>query len=210
VKSFFDAVARRYDRQYALAGATSRERLARMLERLAGKRRVLDLGVGTGRELPALLDAGHEVIGLEISDAMIAECNKRSRTVPIVRGDFYEHPLPFSDASFDAVIALHGTLAHPPHEAAHRALASEIARVLAQRGVFYAEVPAAEGLARLGVTTLGARRFVHRDDASGIAIEGIAHTKDEWRDAFAPLVVDIESLNDVEHVIHGTRANPGG
>jgi SAM-dependent methyltransferase len=210
VKSFFDAIARRYDRQYALSGATSRERLARMLRVIAGKRRVLDLGIGTGRELPALLDAGHDVTGLELSAEMIAEHDKRSRTVPMVRGDFYDHPLPFPDASFDAVIALHGTLAHPPRDDAHRTLASEIARVLADGGVFYAEVPAAEGLAKLGVRMTGPRSFVHRDDASGIEITGVARTKDEWRDAFAPLVVDVESMNDVEHAIHGTRANPGG
>lgn len=210
MKAFFDAIARRYDRDYGLSGATSRARLGRMIDAIAGKRRVLDLGIGTGRELPALLDAGHEVVGLETSGAMIAKCNERSRTVPIVQGDFYDHPLPFPDASFDAVIALHGTLAHPPHDAAHRALAAEIARVLAPGGVFHAEVPAAEGLARLGVTVTGGRTFVHRDEATGIEVEGIARTKDEWRDAFAPLVVRVEALSDVEHVIHGTRANPGG
>lgn len=208
MKEFFDAIARRYDREYALSGAVSRERLARMLHAITGRRRVLSLGLGTGRELPALLDGGHEVTGLELSEAMIAECNKRSRTVPVVHGDFYDHPLPFPDAAFDAVIALHGTLAHPPRgrEDAHRALASEIARVLAVDGVFYAEVPAAEGLAKLGVPLTGPRAFVHRDGASGIEVTGVALSKDEWRDAFAPsLVVRVEPLNDVEHVVIALR-----
>jgi len=99
------------------------------------------------------------------------------------------------------VIALHGTLAHPPNEGALRALASEIARVLAPAGVFYAEVPAAEGLAQLGVRMTGPRSFVHRDDKSGIEVPGVALTRDEWREAFAPLGVRVESLSDVEHVI---------
>lgn len=204
MKSFFDAIARRYDRDYALSGATSRERLARMLDAIANRRRVLSLGLGTGRELPALLDAGHEVHGIEVSEAMIDECNKRARTVPIVRGDFYD-PLPFADASFDAVIALHGTLAHPPREGAHRLLAFEIARVLRHGGVFYAEVPAAEGLARLGVGVTGPRSFVHRDEASGIEITGVARTADEWKDAFPRLAVRTAPLGEVEHAVVGTK-----
>ena len=175
-----------------------------MLEAIAGRRCVLSLGIGTGRELPALLDAGHHVQGIEISEAMIAECNKRSRTVPIVLGDFYD-PLPFPDGSFDAVVALHGTLAHPPRDGAHRALASEIARVLSPGGVFYAEVPAAEGLAHLGVAVTGPRSFVHLDAASGIEVPGVALTAEEWRNAFAGLVPRVEPLGDVEHAIVGTK-----
>lgn len=204
MKTFFDAIARRYDRDFALSGATSRERLARMLAVIDGKRRVLSLGLGTGRELPALLDAGHHVTGIEISEAMIAECNKRSRTAPIVHADFYA-PLPFPDASFDAVIALHGTLAHPPTSTAHADLDGEIARVLTADGAFYAEVPAAEGLTKLGVPMTGPQSFVHRDEASGIEVPGVALTKDEWRAAFAVLGVTVESLNDVEHAIIRAR-----
>jgi SAM-dependent methyltransferase len=205
LKAFFDAIARRYDREYALSGPVSRERLSKMLHAIADRKRVLVLGVGTGRELPALLDAAHDIHAIELSPAMIAECNKRSRTVPIVEADFYA-PLPFADASFDAAIALHGTLAHPPREGAHRDLAKELARVLAPNGVFYAEVPAAEGLAKMGVLTRGPRGFIHRDEPSGIEVEGIALTKDEWRDAFAPfLEVDVTPLGEVEHAIVATR-----
>jgi SAM-dependent methyltransferase len=204
VKAFFDAIARRYDRDFALRGDVSRERLRAMLGAITSKRRVLSLGIGTGRELPALLDAAHDVVGLELSEAMIAECSKRSRTVPIVIGDFYD-PLPFPDASFDAVVALHGTLAHPPREGAHRTLALELARVLSPGGVFYAEVPAAERLAELGVRVTGPRSFVHRDDTTGIEVPGLALTAEEWCDAFAPLSVRVERLNDVEHVLRGVR-----
>lgn len=205
MKAFFDAIARRYDRDFALRGAVSRERLAAMLAAIAGKRRALSLGIGTGRELPALLDGGHEVTGFELSEAMIAECNRRSRTVPIVRGDFYASPLPFPAASFDAVIALHGTLAHPPSEGAHGSLASELARILSSGGVFYAEVPAAEGLTELGVGVTGPRSFVHRDETSGIDLPGIALTKEEWCNAFTPLSMRALPLNAVEHALQGVR-----
>lgn len=205
---FFDAVARRYDRRYALSGSVSRERLARVVTLLGGLRRVLVLGIGTGRELPALLDAGHEVVGLDVSTAMIEECNKRSRTVPVVVADFWE-PLPFEDASFDAAVALHGTIAHPPgaSEAPLLALGRELARVLAPGGLFVAEVPALEALSALGVERTGAATFAHRDETTGVAIEGVAFSRERWHvllgEAFATTV---SPLGEVEHLVQARRA----
>lgn len=210
---FFDAIARRYDRVYALSGAASRERMARVLALLEGRRRVLSLGIGTGRELPMLLDAGHDVEGIDVSAQMIAICNRRSRTVPIVCGDFYAR-LPYGDGTFDAVIALHGTLAHPPSNEALGHLAREIARVA---GFLVAEVPAAEGLAAAGLaaaddedvaiamTTQG--RFTHHDKVAGVSIDGVALSAEGWREALAPLSIDVEPLGGVEHRLVG-RATP--
>jgi SAM-dependent methyltransferase len=209
-RTFFDAIARRYDRVYALSGATSRERLARVLAILEGRTQVLVLGLGTGRELPALLDAGHEPTGFDISPAMIALCNKRSRTVPIVVGDFWQ-PLPFEDRSFDAAVALHGTLAHPPAEASVASLARELARILRPNGVFVAEVPAAEALAAmsrgaddttLGVEVIGPSKFRHRDAVAGVELEGIALDAAGWQRAFGDaLEVRISPLGEVEHLL---------
>lgn len=204
---FFDAIARRYDRAYALAGDASRARMNRVVAALEGLRRVLVLGVGTGRELPALLDAGHELTGLDVSPEMIALCNKRSRTIPITRADFWD-PLPFRAASFDAAIALHGTIAHPPRDDAFAGLASELARVLEGGGVFYAEVPAKHGLARLGphegmhLARTSETTFVHTDEAAHVRIEGVALDAAGWRAAFEPaLSVTTEPLGDAEWVV---------
>lgn len=199
-RAFFDAIARRYDREYALSGDESRVRMQRVVELLRAKHRVLVLGVGTGRELPSLLDAGHHVTGVDVSSEMIAVCNKRSRTIPIVRADFWE-PLPFPDASFDGVVALHGTLAHPPHDEALASLSREIARVLADGGVFVAELPTTAILSQEGptLTKTGATTFRHQDAASGIAIEGIALSAEGWRAAFGSgLDVDVEPLSAAE------------
>lgn len=206
-RAFFDAIAKRYDRVYALSGATSRERMRRVLALLEGRRRVLSLGIGTGRELPTLLDAGHDVEGIDVSPEMIAICNRRSRTVPIVCGDFYVR-LPYADRSFDAIIALHGTLAHPPSSDALHALAREVARVA---GFLVAEVPAAEGLRSAdsegGSIAMGVEgRFTHHDAIAGVSIEGVALTAEGWRDAFAPLVVEVEPLGPVEHRLVATSA----
>jgi SAM-dependent methyltransferase len=165
------------------------------------------LGIGTGRELPALLDAGHDVLGLDLSAAMIDECRRRSRTVRIVRADFWE-PLPFPDGAFDAVLALHGTLAHPPGttEAPFVALGRELARVLTPGGLFVAEVPAAEAIDHLGVRTTGASTFRHRDETSGVEIEGVLLRRERWPavlgDAFETTVAP---LGTVEHLVQAIR-----
>lgn len=205
---FFDAIARRYDRVYALSGADSKERMRRVLEAIDGKKEMLVLGIGTGRELPALLDAGHEPTGFDISAEMIALCNKRRRTCPIVQGDFWQ-PLPFGDGSFDAAIALHGTLAHPPSLEALAALAKELVRVLRPSGIFVAEVPAGE--AAIEATREGmnveatSEGFVHHDVVANVSIHGILLRAEQWRAALAPLAVKTTPLGDREHLLVAMR-----
>jgi SAM-dependent methyltransferase len=147
-RAFFDAIASRYDRAYAPEGRASRARIARVLRELQPRARVLDLGVGTGRELSALLDAGHTPTGVDFSRAMLARCARRARPVPLVEADFWE-ALPFGEATFDAALALHGTLAHPPDASAHARLGAELARVIAPGGVLVAEVPSRAWLERV-------------------------------------------------------------
>jgi SAM-dependent methyltransferase len=213
---FFEAIARRYDRAYALDAATTRARMKRVLARLpSAPARVLDLGVGTGRELGALQDAGYEVTGLDFSPAMLALCARRARPVELVPGDLWA-PLPFADASFDAVIALHGTLAHPPERAAYARLAGEIGRILRAGGAFVAEVPAQEwvkGIGSAGVEDGDARivrveedRLRHEDRAVEMAIEAVVPGDAEWREVFgARFEVECEKLGEAERLIVGRR-----
>jgi SAM-dependent methyltransferase len=208
---FFDAIASRYDRDYALPREHSRPRLARLLELLGPPGRVLDLGVGTGRELPALLDAGHEVRGLDLSPAMIALCNQRSRAIPVVQGDFWE-PLPFEAASFDAVIALHGTLAHAPSDAALAPFAAEVGRVLREGGTFVAEVPrpswidAAARREASGVQRLDEHVARYEDRRAGASIEARIFDEAHWREALTPwFQLEIEPLGDHEVRLVGRR-----
>ncbi len=182
VVAFFDAIAPRYDRVYARSREEMKPRMDALLARLGrSPRDVLDLGVGTGAELPYLLDAGHRVIGLDFSEQMIAVCKKRSRPIECVRADFFE-PLPFADESFDAVIALFGSLAHPRAEPSYPALVGEVRRVLRARGLLYAEMPTpgwrAEHPAFLDVT-------------SGESIAITAPDASSWRAWLEAFEVDI-------------------
>ncbi len=175
-RAFFDAIAPRYDRVFAREPAELRAHVDRALTAIGeAPRDVLDLGVGTGLELPRLLDAGHRVVGVDVSPEMIALCNKRSRPIRCVEADFWQG-LPFDDASFDAVIALFGTLAHAPDEKALARLAGEVGRVLREGGVFFAEVPSPKWADAHPA-------FVDEKTGERIAIR--AQPASAWREAFA-------------------------
>jgi SAM-dependent methyltransferase len=202
-RAFFDSIAGRYDRVYAPGPEESRARMARVLTELAPTSRVLDLGVGTGRELSSLQDAGHVVTGLDLSPEMLARCARRTRPVLLVEADLWDR-LPFEAGAFDAVIALHGTLAHPPGEAAPRALAVELARVLAPSGVFVMEVPLppwidkaveairhpSRGHAKPGaLRKVGDSQAVMTDDVTGASIDTRLFTPHEWKEALSRLTI---------------------
>jgi SAM-dependent methyltransferase len=207
---FFDAIAGRYDRVYALSSRESRERMARVLGELPPPpARLLDLGVGTGRELTALLDAGHVPTGVDTSSKMLERCARRARPVPLVQADFWQSPLPFEDGAFDAVVALHGTLAHPPDDGALGRLARELARVVRRGGVFLAEVPSLQWLRALpaappptgdrAVHRTGDRTCRFEDRVVGAHIDARLLDEAEWQAALSPSWrVKVEAIDDFE------------
>ena len=185
-RRFFDAIASRYDRVYARSRDEARASMARLLPLLGAPRDVLDLGVGTGPELHHLLDAGHRVVGVDVSEKMIALCNRRARPIPCVCADFWEG-LPAKDASFDAVIALFGTLAHAHDDRAHARLAGEVMRVLRPGGVFYAEAPS---------PAWAAANPTFEDEATGARIAIVAPSAKAWREAFRAFDVSATEAHD--------------
>jgi SAM-dependent methyltransferase len=217
---FFDAIAGRYERVYALPSGESRARMDRVVRSLpAAPARVLVLGVGTGRELPALLDAGYAPTGLDVSRAMLERCARRTRPVPLVEGDFWSVPLPFAPDSFDAAIALHGTLAHPPGLAAVERLAAELARVVARPGRLVVEAPSLSWLDRLPpsfeaepddsgrrVRRTGPATLLYEDRVAGGGIEALLLSEAEWRAALAPAwTARVEPLGAVEWFVVAER-----
>lgn len=207
---FFEAIARRYDREYARQ--SSKVDLEKLAQRLPPSARVLDLGVGTGRELTALLDQGHEVVGLDVSPTMLEICARRARPISTVCADLWQ-PLPFADAEFDVVLALHGTLAHPPTEGHVRTLGHELARVLRKRGMVMLEVPSEGWLTALAsspssevfrATRTAANRCVHEDRKAGLAIEATILSVERWTDLLRDdFSVSFETVSDTERLVVG-------
>jgi ubiquinone/menaquinone biosynthesis C-methylase UbiE len=89
--------------------------------------RTLDVGCGTGRNLP-LYGAGARPIGLEPSWALLARARRRAPGVPLVQGD--TQALPFRAGAFETVVSglVFCSVADPA-----RGL-SEVRRVLSPEG----------------------------------------------------------------------------
>lgn len=213
---FFDAIAGRYERSYAMPADESRRRMRRVLGELPpAPASVLDLGVGTGRELTALLDAGYVPTGVDVSREMLRRCARRSRPVALVHADFWQ-PLPFADATFDAAVALHGTLAHPPDAGALERLARELARIVRPAGVWVVEAPSPAWLAGVEgapeprewcVRRTGPQTCVYEDRVVGASIEARVLSEEQWRSAlhrhWSPRVV---ALSEAEWLVVSSRA----
>jgi ubiquinone/menaquinone biosynthesis C-methylase UbiE len=114
----FDAISPEYDATRTPLDPATMDGLARALHDHR-VRRILEVGVGTGRIAGPLEDRGFEVTGVDASPGMMALA-RRKGLQRLVRGSAYR--LPFADASFDAALFVHvlHVLDDPPlalHEA---------------------------------------------------------------------------------------------
>ncbi|MFJ2091360.1 class I SAM-dependent methyltransferase [Streptomyces sp. NPDC087901] len=99
--SVFDALGAEYERAFA-GSAAHRASLELLLEQLDPGSRVLDIGSGTGRPTAqALTDAGHEVLGVDVSPVMVDIASRQVPAAEFRCADIRE--LPLADGSFDAV-----------------------------------------------------------------------------------------------------------
>lgn len=116
------AVARRYDRVASLYDLHvapmdwlgGKRRRQRLLSQASG--RVLEVGVGTGRNLPYYPE-GVDLVGIDVSPRMLAHARRRAARLGLdVRLEEADvEDLPFPDASYDTVTAtcVFCSVAHP-------------------------------------------------------------------------------------------------
>ena len=105
--------------------------LAEVLRGLPRQSRVLDAGCGSGTPVTSrLLEAGHDVTGLDFSAGQLALARSNVANCQTVQGDLSN--LPFSNKSFDAVVSYYAII-HVPREE-HETLLREIHRVLRHDG----------------------------------------------------------------------------
>jgi demethylmenaquinone methyltransferase / 2-methoxy-6-polyprenyl-1,4-benzoquinol methylase len=73
--------------------------------RLGPGERVLDVGTGTGIGAAAALGQGRNVFGLDAADGMLEIARREVHDATFVKGDFAA--IPFEDADFEVVLAVH-------------------------------------------------------------------------------------------------------
>jgi len=97
---------------------------------------VLDIGCGMGRHSLALSEAGFEVTGVDLSDALLQEAreNDSEGRVTWKHGDMRE--LPFPDESFDATFNLFTSFGYFSLEGDNKRVLGQIRRVLREGGAF--------------------------------------------------------------------------
>jgi len=109
---------------------------------------ILDCPTGFGRHALVLAEAGYHVTGLDRSETLLAEAEKRrghAEWPRFVRGDYRE--LPFEDASFDAVLNLFSSLGYLGREGDVGVL-REFRRVLRPGSALIVETAHRDGFAR--------------------------------------------------------------
>lgn len=102
----FDRVAGIYDatRWSGVPPEIMRKLLSTMKELFAGSRTILDVGTGTGRFAEFFKVSGFNVVGIDVSLAMMAKAREKSFR-NLIQAD--AHHLPFRDGSFDGAIMIH-------------------------------------------------------------------------------------------------------
>jgi len=124
ITRFWDELAADYDKAWAHGLHTRQEKEAwsALLNRLlpaAPPLRILDAGCGTGFLALLLANVGHEVVGVDLSQAMLTEARRQAHlrdvNATFLRGDA-ARPDP-SLGTFDAVVSRHllWTLPSPQH-----------------------------------------------------------------------------------------------
>ena len=145
-----------YDAAFALVMRPGRKAAAAAINRIGG--RVIDVGIGTGLELP-MFDSRVRITGIDLSEPMLNIARRRvaERKLPQVEALLVMDAmnLTFPDASFDAAVAPYVLTVVPDPE---RTL-DEIARVVRPGGeiVLVNHIGAERGLIALIEAWLGKR-----------------------------------------------------
>ena len=122
--------------------------------RFDARRRILDAGCGSGRNLPYFVAHGFEVAAIDREAAAVHAI--RPLVPGVVRGEL--EALPWQDGGFDAVIS--SAVLHFARDADHwEAMVRELWRVLAPGGLFFARLASSIGIEPLLPAATGRMRL---------------------------------------------------
>jgi tellurite methyltransferase len=136
--------------------------------RFDGRRRILDAGCGSGRNLPFLLSRGFDVFAIDEDPAAVAAVRAMAAqlapTLPLdnVRQGTLD-ALPWADGRMDAIIC--SAVLHFARDRTHfERIHDEMWRVLAPGGLFFARLASSIGLEPLIDKTVGRVRLPDGSD----------------------------------------------
>jgi ubiquinone/menaquinone biosynthesis C-methylase UbiE len=104
MSSFFDSIAPIYDETRGLPKVTMDEVVGVIAGELKGNKKVLDLGVGTGRFAYPLQERKVYVVGVDLNLAMLSKARSKDLENLVIGNAC---ALPFKDDTFEAVISVH-------------------------------------------------------------------------------------------------------
>jgi tellurite methyltransferase len=131
--------------------------------RFDGRRRILDAGCGSGRNLRYFVARGFDVYGIDEDPAAVAATRKLAAGLaPALPLDNIRqgalHVLPWPDGRMDAVIC--SAVLHFARDRTHfDRMLDEMWRVLARRGLFFARLASSIGIESLLTDTTGRVRL---------------------------------------------------
>lgn len=133
--SFDERVIHLYNKQRAHPPDVSEQIGTAIMAQVGGDKRVLEIGIGTGRIAKPVAQAGGHVVGFDLSPHMLGEVFGGATSITtgslhITQADM--HHFPFPDNHFDAVMAVH--VLHLAKD--WQRVLQEVARVLKPDGAF--------------------------------------------------------------------------
>jgi SAM-dependent methyltransferase len=134
--TYGDRMAEVYDEWFAVPSDT--EDTVRFLSDLAGPGPVLELGIGTGRVALPLAQRGHEVHGVDASEAMVEKLRAKTggADIPVTITDFAE---PNVEEEFSLVYVVFNTFFALLSQGDQVRCFSSVAQRLRQGGLFVIE-----------------------------------------------------------------------
>jgi len=166
ISSYFDKFSKNYE-NFAFKQSLGTNYLNRIerdfiLESVLVRKgqKVLDIGVGTGRNAALLLDKGAIVEGIDISKRMMSEAKKKLKNerVNFTLADASKR-IPFKNNTFDHVICIR-VLKYMP---LWKNLINEVSRVLKKDGTFSFDIANLYSVAYFGLKTANYSLFRYKE-----------------------------------------------